>query len=160
MLKMKNLFHPAAALSVADMVPPIVIVREMLRSAPSPLLPEPAREIDHADVPEARMRAAGGPGGAEGASKMFFRYSTRCQPIQIHRCFRMKYIIPSRIRSSLSPDKRIRQIRYTRLPKPRSLRYSYTSFRPETVLFRPGGVNQRSRLCGVQSYASGNPLIS
>jgi hypothetical protein len=32
------------------------------------------------------------------------------------------------------------------------------SFRPERVLFRPGGVNLRASLCGVRKYASAQPL--
>jgi len=32
------------------------------------------------------------------------------------------------------------------------------SFHPETVLFRPGGVNLRACLCGVPSYASAQLL--
>src|SRR6266702_8587967 len=32
------------------------------------------------------------------------------------------------------------------------------SFRPERVLFRPGGVNLQACLCGVQSYASAQSL--
>gem|GEM_PF-3853186 len=32
------------------------------------------------------------------------------------------------------------------------------SFRPERVLFRPGGVNLRAHLCGVLKYASAQPL--
>ncbi len=32
------------------------------------------------------------------------------------------------------------------------------SFRPERVLFRPGGVNLRGFLCGVREYASAQPL--
>ena len=33
-----------------------------------------------------------------------------------------------------------------------------TGFHPETVFFRPGGVNLRSYLCGVLMYASAQPL--
>jgi len=32
------------------------------------------------------------------------------------------------------------------------------SFHPETVLFRPGGVNLQACLCGVPMYASAQPL--
>jgi hypothetical protein len=32
------------------------------------------------------------------------------------------------------------------------------SFHPETVFFRPGGVNQRGYLCGVPMYASAQPF--
>jgi hypothetical protein len=32
------------------------------------------------------------------------------------------------------------------------------SFHPETVFFRPGGVNQRVYVCGVPMYASAQPL--
>jgi hypothetical protein len=32
------------------------------------------------------------------------------------------------------------------------------SFHPETVFFRPGGVNLRAYLCGVPMYASAQPL--
>jgi hypothetical protein len=36
--------------------------------------------------------------------------------------------------------------------------YFLFSFHPETVFFRPGGVNLRGYLCGVPVYASAQPL--
>ena len=41
-----------------------------------------------------------------------------------------------------------------------SLRQILLGFHPETVLFRPGGVNLRACLCSVQMYASAQPRFS
>ena len=40
----------------------------------------------------------------------------------------------------------------------RSPKHTHISFHPETVFFRPGGVNLRAYLCGVLMYASAQPL--
>jgi hypothetical protein len=57
--------------------------------------------------------------------------------------------------------KRERQVRNAGKNLPtirRKFRDPLLSFHPETVLFRPGGVNHRACLCGVPMYASAQSL--